>query len=106
MALGPAPVNAGPADLELARFVSLIFKHVRPRMGKKPVFDDEALARLTMPTLVILGGRDALLDSHDTKRRLERAAPRTVISYLPEAGHLIRDQTSRVVEFLRQARAA
>jgi pimeloyl-ACP methyl ester carboxylesterase len=106
MALGPSPVNTVPADLELSGFVSLIFKHFRPRMGKKPVFDDDALAGLTMPILLIVGGRDALLDSQETKRRLERAAPRAVVCLLPEAGHLIRDQTPRVLEFLRRAKPA
>jgi pimeloyl-ACP methyl ester carboxylesterase len=105
MAVGPAPINAARADVEMARFVALIFKHFRPRIGKKPVFDDEALGRLTMPVLLIVGGRDALLDSHETKRRLERAVPRASVCFLHEAGHVIRGQAARVLEFLRRANA-
>jgi pimeloyl-ACP methyl ester carboxylesterase len=44
-----------------ADYMSLVFKHYIPRRGKLPVFDDEALKRLTMPVLTIVGGtrRDA-----------------------------------------------
>ena len=67
----------------------------------RTLFSDEALKRLTMPVLAILGGKDVLLDSTQTKRRLERDVPRADVHYLPEAGHYIRDQTQTVVEFLR-----
>ncbi len=100
MALGPVPESATPADRAMADFVSLIFEHFRPRRDKLPVFDDEALRRLTMPVLLIVGGRDAMLDSADTVRRLERAVPRASVCLLPEAGHLILDQTARILEFL------
>lgn len=106
MAVGAAPANAAPADLEMARFVSLIFKYFRPRIGRKPIFGDEALGRLTMPVLLIVGGRDAMLDSHETKRRLDHAVPRASVCFLPEAGHLIRDQAGSILEFLRRASVA
>lgn len=66
-----------------------------------PVFSDEALRRLTMPVLAIAGGRDVLLDSAGTKRRLERSAPRSEVVLLPEAGHVILGQTQRILSFLR-----
>jgi pimeloyl-ACP methyl ester carboxylesterase len=106
MAFGPAPATAGPADRDIAEFVSLIFKYFRPRICKKPTFDDAALRRLTMPVLLIVGGRDAMLDSHETKRRLERAVPHASVSFLPETGHFIHDQAARILEFLRRAKAA
>jgi len=101
MAVGPGPAVREPGDGEMARFVSLIFKHFRPRIGKKPVFDDDALKRLTMPVLLIVGGRDAMLDSLETRRRLERALPHASVCFLPETGHFIRDQTARILGFLR-----
>jgi pimeloyl-ACP methyl ester carboxylesterase len=101
MALGPGPMAREPGDGELPLFVSLIFKHFRPRIGKKPVFDDDALRRLTMPVMAIVGGRDAMLDSHETRRRLERALPHASVCLLPETGHFIRNQTARILEFLR-----
>ena len=65
-----------------------------------PVFSDDALRRLTMPLLAIVGGRDVLLASRETKQRLERHAPHAEVVYLPEAGHLITGQTAKVIEFL------
>ncbi len=106
MAGGPAPAHPTPADVEMARFVSLIFKHFRPRVGKKPLFDETALRRLTMPVLLIVGARDAMLDSDETRRRLERAAPHVSVHLLDDTGHFIRDQAARIDEFLSGANAA
>ena len=85
-------------------FFALIHRHFRHRMVRLPVFSDDALRGLSAPVLAIVGGRDVLLDSAQTKRRLERHAPGAQVVYLPEAGHLIPDQTVRVLEFLRSSR--
>jgi pimeloyl-ACP methyl ester carboxylesterase len=79
----------------------LIQRHFRPRRDKLPVFDDHALARLSMPMLVIVGGRDALLDSHDTRRRLNRSAPHATVRLLPGTGHFLPLQTGPILDFLR-----
>jgi pimeloyl-ACP methyl ester carboxylesterase len=100
MATGPAPSTIDAADRDLARFVLLIFQHFRPRTTRIPQFGDVALRRLTMPVLLIVGGRDALLDSDATRRRLQLAAPHAEVRFLPDAGHIIRDQADSIVEFL------
>ena len=69
-------------------------------MVKLPVFSDDALGRLNMPVLAIVGGRDMLLDSRKTKSRLERLAPNAQVVCLPEAGHFIPGQTTRILSFL------
>jgi len=102
-ALGPAPAGAA-INPEFAKFVFLIQKHFRPRRVKIPQFSDESLKRLQMPVLAIVGGRDAMLDSFDTKRRLERCVPHASVCLLPDAGHLLREQTTRVLEFLLDSR--
>ncbi|HWF08506.1 MAG TPA: alpha/beta hydrolase [Bryobacteraceae bacterium] len=99
--LGRPPSNASPGLKAFIAFVALIHEHFRTRMVKLPTFSDEALRRLTMPVLAIVGGRDVLLDSAGTKRRLERNAPRSEVVVLPEAGHVILGQTQRIVSFLR-----
>ena len=71
-------------------------------MVKLPVFSDEAPRRLNMPVLAIVGGRDVLLDSAGTKRRLDRHASQAGVIFLPEAGHVIPGQTARVAAFLRR----
>src|SRR5262249_11296907 len=84
-------------------FIALIHEHFRPCMAKLPIFSDESLRRLTMPVLAIVGARDVMLDSAETKRRLERIAPKAEVVVLPDAGHVITGQTERVVQFLMQS---
>jgi pimeloyl-ACP methyl ester carboxylesterase len=87
----------------MAEFVMLIHKHFRARREKVPVLTDEALAALTMPSLAIVGGRDALLDSAGTRERLSRHAPGATVILIPEAGHLLLSQAGRIARFLSQA---
>lgn len=94
LVLGTAVPPAVGADM------MLISSHFRPRLGKLPVFDDDALRRLTMPVQVTVGGRDRFFDSRETQRRLERAVPHTKVRFLPDTGHLVMDQTQPVLDFL------
>ncbi len=104
--LGRAPVDPTPPVKAFMGFVALIHRHFRPRMVKLPVFSDDALRELRVPVLAIVGGRDVLLDSAQTKRRLEQHAPAAQVVFLPEAGHLISGQTARVLESLRGVESA
>ncbi|MFJ3220163.1 alpha/beta fold hydrolase [Kitasatospora sp. NPDC086801] len=102
LALGPTPTPARPTAEErtFGAYVLLIHRHFRPRREKLPVVTDADLAGLDMPVQVTIGGRDRLIDSHDTRRRLQRAAPRVSVTFLPEVGHLLRDQTRPALDFL------
>jgi pimeloyl-ACP methyl ester carboxylesterase len=100
--LGRAPAELPPAIQAFMNFVSLIHENFRPRMVRMPISSDRALKRLTMPVMAILGGKDALLDSAGTKRRLERNVARAEIRYLPEGGHLLPGQTMPILDFLRR----
>jgi pimeloyl-ACP methyl ester carboxylesterase len=80
----------------------LAFGSFRPRRVTLPVFSDAALRAIGVPLLAIVGTRDALLDSGETARRLEQCTPRASVVVLPEAGHLLRGQTMRVLEFLQR----
>ena len=104
MILGRAPANLSPAIQYFVKFVSLIHENFRPRVVKIPVFTDAVLKRLNMPVMVIIGGKDVLLDSAGTKRRFEHNVPLADIRFLPEAGHLLRGQTETILEFLRCVR--
>ena len=101
--LGKAPENPAPAMQFFMGFFALIHKHFRARMVKLPVFSDQALTRLTMPVMAIVGGKDVLFDSDDTRRRLERSAAHAQVRYLPDAGHLIPGQTQAILDFLLTA---
>ncbi len=98
--LGRAPADPSRGLKAFIEFGELIRKHFRPRMVKLPVFPDDALRNLKAPLLAIVGARDVLFDSAQTKRRLETLVNGAQVVYLPEAGHLITGQTARVLEFM------
>jgi pimeloyl-ACP methyl ester carboxylesterase len=100
LVLGRAPANPSPALQAFMNFIALIHKNLRPRMVKLPIFSDAALRRLNMPVFVIAGGKDVLIDSAETKRRLEQNVPQAAIRYLPEAGHFIPAQREAIQDFL------
>ena len=106
IALGPSPGPTTPVERAFGEYVALIQSHFRPRREKLPVFADAALRGLAMPVLAIVGGRDALLDSRDTERRLRRVAPRAEVELLADAGHFIRGQNSRILDFLLRAQSS
>ncbi len=101
--LGRALVNPPPAAQAFIKFIQLIHDTFRVRRVKLPVFGDDALQGLKMPVLAILGGKDVLIDSDDTRRRLERNVAGAEIRYLPEAGHFIPPQTAPILDFLCQS---
>jgi pimeloyl-ACP methyl ester carboxylesterase len=100
MAVGPMSGPSHPAQREIGMLALLIARHFRHRRGKVPPFQDEALRHLTMPVLAIVGAQDALLDSHGTKGRLEQCVPRARVRLLPDTGHVVRDQTAVISDFL------
>jgi pimeloyl-ACP methyl ester carboxylesterase len=66
-----------------------------------PIFSDDALKRLAMPVLAIVGGKDVMLDSEETRDRLKRVVPKAHIRFLPDARHYIPGQTETILKFLR-----
>ena len=91
----------GPQVRPFLDYMAVIHRHFRPRTQRLPVFPDDALVTLTMPVLVIVGDRDAMLDSRDTVRRLNQTVPHAVTTLLPGVGHSIVGQAERVLQFLR-----
>jgi len=102
--LGKPPADPSPPLKAFIDFIDLIQKHFRPRMVRLPVFPDNALRDLNVPVLAIVGARDVLLDSAQTKRRLEALVHGAQVVYLPEAGHMIAGQTATVLGFMTSGR--
>lgn len=90
----------GERDRQALDAVVLTFTHFNPRREKLPVFSDDALRGLAMPVLVIVGARDAMLDSRQTARRVREHVPHSTVRLLPEAGHAVFGQTEPIAEFL------
>lgn len=91
----------GPRVRPFLDYMTVIHRHFRPRTQRLPIFPDDALAALTMPVLVIVGERDAMLDSRDTVRRLNQAVPHAVTTLLPGVGHSIVGQAEPILQFLK-----
>ena len=100
---GPKKPGAPEPPQIVTDFLALIFKHFRVRTERLPVIADAALKRLTMPVLAILGGKDVMIDSVVTRRRLEAHVPRAEIRWLAEDGHFLRGQAEPIDAFLRRA---
>jgi pimeloyl-ACP methyl ester carboxylesterase len=62
-----------------------------------------ALQRLTMPVMLIVGARDAMLDSTETRERLERNVADLEVLWLSDAGHAIVGQTAPIFAFLQRS---
>ena len=101
MVFGRLQGDPPPAARPLIQLMGLIGRTIRPRIVKLPRLSDEELQRLTAPTLVIVGGRDVILNSEDTRRRLAKWAPHAEVVLLPEALHFIPGQAARILEFLK-----
>ncbi|MGA6162457.1 alpha/beta fold hydrolase [Amycolatopsis magusensis] len=86
----------------VAEYLALTFTHFLPRKDRLPVFGDEALRRLNMPMLVLIGARDAMFDSRDTANRIGNTAPHATVTLLPEVAHTILGQTAPILDFLRE----
>jgi pimeloyl-ACP methyl ester carboxylesterase len=98
--------HADPATWGFADYVLLIDRHFRPRTKRLPVFTDDVLRRPAMPVLVIVGGRDVMLDSYGTSRRVRENVPHATVDLLPETGHLLQDQTVRILAFFQAEEGA
>jgi hypothetical protein len=68
-----------------------------------PRLTDAQPSRLGVPILIIIGGRDVLLDSRDTRERLQRAVPQAEICVIEGDYHVLPDQASRVMDFLERS---
>ena len=85
--LGNAYGKAAPATM----FSETFYADVKLEAGRK----------LEMPILAIIGGRDVLLDSADTRARLQRT-PHAEICYIENGYHFLPDQAPRVMDFLER----
>jgi pimeloyl-ACP methyl ester carboxylesterase len=85
---------------ELNDFSWLLTHHFKMRTDTMPIVSDQELQSLSMPTLVLMGGEDALLDTNKTIARLREQAPNLTAEVFPEEGHAVIGKTDRILSFL------
>ena len=99
---GPGSDSLPPAAQPMADLMETVGGAVRPRVVKIPQLSDDELSRLVMPLLTIIGGRDVILDSRDTRSRLQRAAPHAEVCFIDDGYHFLPNQSERVMNFLER----
>jgi len=102
LVFGPAPAVLPEAMQPFASLMENAAKAIKPRVVAIPRMTDAQLRTLDIPLLVIVGGRDVLLDSADTRERLQRNVPHAEICFLEEGYHFLPEQGSRVMAFLER----
>ncbi|MBO6635445.1 alpha/beta hydrolase [Parvibaculum sp.] len=102
LVFGPAQKAPPPEMQALAALMEAIGEAEKPRVLRIPALSDAELAALDMPLIAIVGGRDVLLDSRDTRARLERHAPNAEVSFIEEGYHFLPDTGPRVTGFLER----
>lgn len=103
LVFGPAPKTLPDEMQPLAELMEAVGRAVKPRVVRIPQLTDAQLGKLGMPILAIAGGRDVLLDSRDTRERLQRAAPHAEMCFIEDGYHFLPDQVSRVMDFLERS---
>ncbi|EHP6371374.1 alpha/beta hydrolase [Salmonella enterica] len=102
LVLGPKPEVLPEGMQHFGPLMESIGKGTKPRFLSIPQLTDAQLQALGMPILAIVGGRDVLLDSADTRDRLQRNVPHAEICFLEDGYHFLPDQTARVMAFLER----
>ena len=87
---------------EAVQYSKLIARSFNLRTEPVPVFSDDELKRLSMPTLLYAGKKDVLLDSVKTGERLRGMLPRAETHILPEQGHILTGLTEEIAAFLNR----
>lgn len=105
----------------IARFVSALFgdqtvpdgvvdtvvqitAQFKPRIGVLPIFTEEELSRLTMPSYLIGGTKDIIRDNEKIAARLRDILPQLTVNIIPGAGHALINTSGSVVAFLMKQR--
>jgi pimeloyl-ACP methyl ester carboxylesterase len=106
MVLGPVP-EARSADAQsLLDLLDAISRGLKPRLEPVPILSDAALRRLTMPVLVIAGGKDVLIDSNHSRQRVNDHVPHAMFKLIPDAPHYVKGQAESILQFLLAANGA
>jgi pimeloyl-ACP methyl ester carboxylesterase len=65
-----------------------------------PLFSDNEIKRLTMPTILFMGEKDIMFRSAKTANRLENLLPQGKINIIPGAGHVLINLTNNIIPFI------
>jgi pimeloyl-ACP methyl ester carboxylesterase len=94
---GKQPVPTGVEEV-----IAQVMGNFKGRMGVLPIFSDEELRRLTMPTLLLGGTHDPLRDMDKIAARLLSLLPHLTVNIIPGAGHVVLHTVEPILAFLME----
>jgi pimeloyl-ACP methyl ester carboxylesterase len=100
LVMGLPPEEMTPTAERFLKSCELIMSHHVIRTQPLPVFGDEALRKLRMPVLAVLGAKDVVFNSNAIRRRLQACVDGARVIWLETAGHGLTDQTAAIRDFL------
>ncbi|WPC39779.1 alpha/beta hydrolase [Clostridium sp. JS66] len=89
-----------PIPEEMLKYQKLIGKNFNYRRETIPIFSDNELKLLTMPTILFVGAKDIMLYSDKTARRLRELLPHSEINIIAEAGHSNVNDVNKIIAWL------
>ena len=90
-----------PVHPDALKYMNAIMTHFKLRVSNLPIFSDAELRGLSMPVLLMVGERDAILPSRKMAGRLERLIPGLKLIFDPVMGHVLFGVSERVTPFLQ-----
>lgn len=88
-----------PIPEEMLKYQKLIGKSFNYRKETIPIFSDNELKLLTMPTVLFVGAKDIMLHSDKTARRLGNLLPHAQINISPKAGHSNVNDVNKIIKW-------
>lgn len=88
-----------PIPEEMLKYQKRIGKSFNYRKETIPIFSDNELKLLTMPTVLFVGAKDIMLHSDKTARRLGNLLPHAQINISPKAGHSNVNDVNKIIEW-------
>lgn len=89
-----------PLPEVMLNYQKLIAAVFNSRMEVVPLLTDEQLRQLAMPSLLIIGAKDIMLNSSETAARYGQLLPDSQILILPDAGHSLTGLSGQITGFL------
>jgi pimeloyl-ACP methyl ester carboxylesterase len=89
-----------PVEKSVLEAMILTIKNFKYRLAIPPLYANEELAALTMPTLFIGGTKDALRNSAKIADRLRRLVPNLTVDLIDGGGHAMNNTTCTILPFL------
>ena len=86
----------------MLNYQKLIAKHFNFRKETIPLFRDEEILKLTMPVAVFVGGKDIMLHSEKTTKRLKSLLGHAMVNFFPNEGHSLINQGDEIRKFLNE----